>query len=428
MKSTDIYKMNPSENPPPGPEPGTPAPPVLGAPEMAGLWPDFPRRSRRMLLAAAGRQWFELWRDGARLSDVPPRAWGWRLGAPGGPLTAPAGLLERGPARLSHTRLVGALAMWLHDGGMPWSPRERLCVLSAFAGSGALGRAARRHLARRVERAARRIASERAREVYRDVLAETEHLCRQAVGCRAIWLPDTSLPAGGFREGIEAALHAPSSEVIKHSEIALVVRARLFGEDVVIKRHRFARAGKRLKYLWRMSRARRAWAAGLTLRRLGLPAAEPVGLFETIRAGRVTDSYIITRWLPGCRTAGDAAEALGDEAGRRGAVAAWRGEWLRLLDRGIYHADTKLSNAMVQQGGPGPAPLFWTDLECVSAGGWLTPYRLLRNVVQMNGSLSAGFPLDDRLDFLRGLPPQFGWLRKPWCLWVIAKWTQRRSR
>ena len=416
--------QNPSAAPPADPAGGA----VLCSQEMAKLWPDFPPSTKNMLLTAAGRQWFDLWQSGFALAEVPAAAWGWHLRHTASPLAPPSGLRPNKRARLSQPKMIRALADWLHSGPLPWTDRDRARLLTAFMRRGALDRAARRQFAHRVARAARGIAYARAREVYRDVLEETKHHCRQSVDCRGIWLPDGMLSADEIRHGLEAALRAPDAFVIKHSDIALVVRSHFLGELVVIKRHRFASTGKRLKYLWRLSRARRAWAAGIALRRLGLPAAEPLGLLETIRGGRVTDSYIITRWLPDCRTARVVANSFHASRDRRIAMDAWRAAWLRLLDRGMYHADTKLSNAMVQARDGGGSALFWTDLECVEAGAPLTPYRVLRNVVQMNGSLGAEFSLRDRLYFLRGLPARWVWLRSRWCQRIIATWTARRNR
>jgi hypothetical protein len=419
--------MDSTDNPPSETATQSMAETVLSLPEMARLWRDIPWKARKSLLIASGKQWFELWQSGIALDEIPAAAWGWRLQHAHAPLSLPSGLLSRQPGRMSQSRLTLAFSLWLTDGLIAWTERERFHALVAFTRCGALDRAARRQFARRIARASQIAAAERAREVYLDVLAETKRRCRQVVDCRGIWLPDESMTAEEFRHGIEAALRAPDAYVIKQSEIASVVRSHLQGEMVVIKRHRLSKPGKRLKYAWRLSRARRAWAAGVTLRRLGIATAEPLGLLEIIRGGRVTDSFIITRWLPDCRTARDVAGGAVIRAERRRAIAMWRAEWLRMIGRGMYHADTKLSNAMVQMQ-DGAMKLYWTDLECVMAGARMTGYRVLRNIVQMNGSLGPEFSVRDRIFFLQGLPSRFAWLRSRWCLKIIAAWTARRQR
>ena len=401
---------------------------ALGAPHMAKLWPDLPERARKNLLAAAGRQWFALWKSAFPLDEIPACAWGWQVQNLAAPLVPPAGFAAKNRKRpLPQSRMISAFAAWLHAEAPPMGARERLRAISACARAAALDRSARRQFVRRIFRAARKLAAKRAREIYSAVLDETKNHCRQSVNCRGIWRPDGLLAADEIRHGIEEAFRAADAVTIKKSAIALVLRSHVLGEFAVIKRHRFARAGKRLKYLWRMSRARRAWIAGLVLRRLGLPAAEPLGFLEITSAGRVTESFIITRWLPGCRTAREISDAAtGPRAERRAAVLPWRAEWLKLLDRGMYHADTKLSNALVQSRDDGTAAFFWTDLECVEAGARLTFYRVLRNIVQMNGSLGPHFSTRDRLYLLRGLPSRFRWLRRRRFLRIIAAWTSRR--
>lgn len=392
---------------------------------MARLWPDLPHAARTKFIRAAGRQWFDLWRSGAELDTFPPAVWGWRVTNAGLPLAVPTGIFSTAQKPIARSRATRSLAIWLHAPTLPFGERDRLRLLVAFADAAAMPRGIRRKFAAAVSREARRDAQLGARALYLDVQEETNHLCRQSVDCRGVWLPDSRRSADEFRHDIEQALRLPDATHIKHSDVAQVTRTRMHGEDVVIKRHRFAKTGKRLKYLWRMSRARRAWAAGLTLQRLGLPVAEPLGFLEVMRNGRVADSYIIVRWLPACRTAREIANEPTTPANRRRAIATWRTAWLDLLARGIYHADTKLSNALVQTTGPRPV-IHWIDLECVLIGRPLTPYRILRNIVQMTGSLPRTFPLRDRIRFLTRLPPHLRWLRSLRCNRIIAWWTNRR--
>ncbi len=417
----------------PSPAPAEPTEPpvelVLSGPELARMWSDLPGQTRKMLLSGAGRQWFDLWQSGIALDEIPPAMWGWRLQRHGAPLALPASFLTPRRSRVRQQRLVNALASWLHSAMPGLAAEERLRVISAFSNAGSLDRAARRQFLFRVFKAARFVTEERASSVYREVLAETNHLCRQAVDCRGIWLPEGSVSADEFRHDVEAALHGPDAVLLKQSDVATVVLTRLRGEHVVIKRHRLMNASAKLKYRWRMSRARRAWAAGVTMKRLGLPVAEPMGLLEIMRGSRVTGSYIINRWVPDCHTA--YAFCRETVAGapletRRNLIAFWRDEWLRLLDRGVYHADTKLTNAMVRSAADGRVELFWIDLECVRAGQRLSRYEILRNVVQMVGLPSAKLSVRDRLFFLRDLP--WPWLRWRTIFRVMDFWTARRLR
>lgn len=400
---------------------------VFGTPEMARLWSELPLRVRRVFILSAGRQWHDLWHGGLELDAIPPSAWGWRIGVEASPLALPSGVGGISGKPVSRARLVTAFAAWLFSPSLPFADCDRRRAVVAFGREAGMSRKARRRFATAIHRAARREAAETARELYSEILAETARLCRQSVGCRGVWLPDIRQSADEFRRDIEAALRAHDATHIKQSEVAQVTRTHLHGEDVVIKRHRFSKPGKRLKYLWRMSRARRAWAAGLALQRLGLPVAEPLGFLEVMRNGRVTDSYIINRWLPTTRTARELATDLrgAPRAERRRAIAMWRETWLATLQRGIYHADTKLSNALVQTC-DAQSVVHWIDLECVHIGGRITPYRLLRNIVQMNGSLAADFPLRDRLWFLQKLPAGLRWLASHRANRIIAWWTARR--
>ena len=207
-------------------------------------------------------------------------------------------------------------------------------------------------------------------------------------------------------------------------------RAHLLGRDALIKRYDLIDIGDRLKYLFRVSRARRAWAAAKTLTDLGIPTPEPLGFLE-IRSGPfVARSYFITAFMSDARSA-------------RKWIKPWlstkppefrerfRKEILNLLldlyRNGIYHGDTKSANMLLRSPEePDRRAFFWIDLECVKFGVQPTRRQIVRNLVQLNGSLGSKVSEEDRMAFLHDMSQFYPWLARPGVAEKIRAWTRRR--
>lgn len=181
---------------------------------------------------------------------------------------------------------------------------------------------------------------------------------------------------------------------------------------------------------WRPSRARLAWAAGRAMAELGLPAVEVVGFleegaeigpFRSCLVMRELDGYINLReWIRRHHRRLDAT-----------AWSAWREHvceaWLQLGRTGVYHDDTKALNMLtLPDWSPDPHPLIWIDLESVRVGHPPGRRGLLRNLVQLNGSLRKWVPDVERLAFLEQAASEHPWLRARWVAPLIRRWTRRR--
>ena len=260
----------------------------------------------------------------------------------------------------------------------------------------------------------------KARQLYLQALREH----------RGTWKSDSSISIAELTNAIDQAEKAPGIEVIKSENKIRVLRAHLLGHDALIKRYDLIDIGDRLKYLFRVSRARRAWAAANTLTHLGIPTPEPLGFLE-IRSGPfVARSYFITAFLSDARSA-------------RKWIRPWlstkppefrerfRTEILNLLldlyRNGIYHGDTKSANMLLRSPEePDRRAFFWIDLECVKFGVRPTRRQIVRNLVQLNGSLGSKVSEEDRLAFLHDMSQFYPWLARPGIVKKIRAWTRRR--
>lgn len=179
---------------------------------------------------------------------------------------------------------------------------------------------------------------------------------------------------------------------------------------------------------WRASRARLAFAAGRVLADAGAPSVEVVGFVEGLKGPYA--SCLVLREIPG---AVNVREWLKRHHGcmtaetwrnwREGIYAAWKA----LSDAGIYHDDTKALNLITApEWSEAPAWLRWTDLESVHPGRRPTRWRIIRNLVQLNGSLRKWVPDEERFRFLALAKRDYPWLDGVWVVPLIRRWTRRR--
>lgn len=82
-------------------------------------------------------------------------------------------------------------------------------------------------------------------------------------------------------------------EVLKAGNSATVVRTKLAGRDVVIKRYNVKSFSHFLKRCWRPSRAANAWRFGNLLELLDIPTPEALGFIETRKGPLRNTAYLV---------------------------------------------------------------------------------------------------------------------------------------
>ncbi|MFH0954292.1 MAG: lipopolysaccharide kinase InaA family protein [Verrucomicrobiota bacterium] len=399
--------------------------------ELKTRWPSLPFPLRRQLLRQVAETSYRLWLEGADLRSMPLDLLA--IQACGRPPDAhmARNLVRTLPVPLPPAEVLDMLANWYSQTGNVLTPREGRFFMKAFMQLEPLDSETVRHTANHVGALAFQRLADRARRVYRNVLrTEVSTVPKPGGRLRGRWEPDLRLSAAELAAAITQAEDDPSAAVIKDSNFIRVIRAPLLGRDALIKRYDLRNLAERLKYIVRASRARRAWAAAQSLVQLEVPTPEPLGFLEVCAGPIPVRSYFVTAFVA---DACNAAKWLKRQYARQAPEVreSLRSDLLQcLLDlyrKGVYHGDTKTSNILLRApADPARRAFFWIDLEGVQFGKYLTRYKILRNLVQLNGSLGTRVSDEDRLAFLHDMARHYPWVTRPRVVRRIREWTRRR--
>jgi len=406
-------------------QPGAPAPTTPSFHDLRAHWPSLPRRARLDALRAAADQAAALWKNAYDLSNI-----SLELLVPHFP-ARPEALLHRRASPISVSCLLDTLAGWHTEARLTLTPGEERFFLRRLLRKESLDAGCLRDAAAGIRDRADARARFRAESLYGSALGgQRTALSRWNQPLRGSWNPDPGITAPDLHAAIERAEADPAVHVVKDGARIRVLRANLFGRDALIKRYDLLPLGDKLKYVFRPSRARRAWAAAQTLVRLGLPTPEPLGCLEVFRAGIPVRSYYICAFLADAAAARTWIEPhFADQppALRLGFRRQLLRTLLELYHHAVYHADTKTTNMLLSNpADPERRAFFWIDLECVRFGVVPGRHQLVRNLVQLNGSLGLKVADQDRLRFLHDLARWYPWVTGRDVIAKICAWTRRR--
>ena len=212
-------------------------------------------------------------------------------------------------------------------------------------------------------------------------------------------------------------LETQPEQWLKRSNINLVSRATIGTGVFLVKRYDLPRHGQKLRYRFRPSRARRAWAAAWTLRTFGFRTPKPHAFVESCRGTTPEQCFYVHEYLDQATTArrwikahlhrapGETRDLIRLELSH---------SLLELYRHGMYHGDTKTGNLLVTDPESSEKRQWhWIDLECLQVGVRATRRRVLRNLVQLNGSIGSKISEADRIAFLHDLADEFPWITRP---------------
>lgn len=141
------------------------------------------------------------------------------------------------------------------------------------------------------------------------------------------------------------------AQPLKTEGASIVVRTRLLGQEVVIKRRELRRLGDRLKSRLGLGRASRQWRGARWLAGHGFDTARPV-VAALEHTGSTVREWLVLESLPGASVLRHLAD--GDlSISRQHELARSLGRQIAAIgEAGMYNGDHKPSNLIVVQGRP----------------------------------------------------------------------------
>jgi len=211
------------------------------------------------------------------------------------------------------------------------------------------------------------------------------------------------------RKAIEEHLTAVSGkqeQILKQSKNSVITFHEKTGGlpvDACVKQYQYRGIRYVLKSLFAKTRARKSWIAGNAFLVRGISTPLPLALQEKKFGPFVIESFLITALLAGARELNDYVTLLD----RKSAAAAVKNAFIQSLagtvralhEKGVYHADLKSTNILVQEL-PGAAWRFsFIDLDRVALRDSLSFQERANNLAQINASISRLAGAKERLKF-----------------------------
>lgn len=227
------------------------------------------------------------------------------------------------------------------------------------------------------------------------------------INMRAEWDADTLL---ALIEKHNDSLRDRQENVIKNSHktgITLVLCPHEKIKGVCVKEYRYPALLKRGVYSLIHSPARKAWLASHGLLALKLLTPQPIALCESRKYGILEKSFLVTEDATGNLPCNQyVTEKLNRAHGelvfrkKRRFVSSLAESFRKLHDLGVYHADLKANNILVNEL-PDAWNFYYLDLDRVYFNRRITRDERIRNLSQINASMPDCITYTDRLRFYR---------------------------
>ncbi len=403
-------------------------------PDMMDRWHSLPKRFRFRTAYRLGQTLHTLWDSQVSLQSVPPELTVFKSKGAYLEWHVPTSLCRRLERKASVETLRKCLVNWYGELNHPFSTQEGELILRGLLRPEGLDRELIHDLAIEIAATQRIRTHTLPRRLYRQAL-------QMRVGdsggiYRGYWAGDARISPALLATAVTQIERDGIAPLLKSTIKTKLQRAPLLGHDVIIKRFDLPTLRHRCQAIFRYSRGRRAWAAGKTMHDLGIPTPAALGYLEVRGRWLPIRSYVFTEFK---ENAFDLRAWLKEHYQQ---VSPSQLMWaeshieemlLKLYSARIYHEDTKLSNLLAlppAQASERPwSELLWIDLESIRVNRRPTRYRIIRNLVQLNGSIrDRWMNRRDRMQFVIRMARHFPWLTHSRTIRHMTRWTQRRWR
>jgi tRNA A-37 threonylcarbamoyl transferase component Bud32 len=291
---------------------------------------------------------------------------------------------------------------------LPGNAVDRELFLREYCREAAYHETACRKLGTYVAAAARRLEAQRLRSRSRRCMKNSttfevySGMREQYCGRRDFGREAGRIAIAGHR----AAVQRNQGQVLKQSETSVITfHDKKSGLPVgtCVKQYHYRGIKYAVKSLFTRTRARKSWIAGnaFLVRNVGTPL--PLALFERKCGPFVVESFLLTEWLAGARELNDYITRLHQQAVpppvKHSFITSLAEAVRDLHEKGVYHADLKSTNILVQEHTAEAWRFSFVDLDRVTFRDSLPFHERANNLAQINASISRLISAKERLKF-----------------------------
>ncbi len=212
-------------------------------------------------------------------------------------------------------------------------------------------------------------------------------------------------------EDIEGLLRKSEVQIIDDvdkSVVSSIVLERPHGQErIAIKRYDKPTLKRKLKDIFRSSKAVREWKVGNWLMEREIPAATPLAVAERRRLRILEDSFLICREIEGANKLRDYIYALKPPISaearkeKREIMCSLARKLREVHDKGFFHGDLNTSHIMMQSGESRELVFYFVDFESSRLRRKLSLKYRIKDLARLNESMPPLVSRTDRFRFFQ---------------------------
>ena len=210
-----------------------------------------------------------------------------------------------------------------------------------------------------------------------------------------------------------------SNAVLQRSRTALMKSGTLNGNTIYLKRYNFKGIKYGIKYLFRKSRAQKAFEAALMLKGLGVSTPNVLFACEKRRFGFLLESYIATQGIRAINLVKCVQEKAYDDKD----IIMLARYIRRIHELGITHNDLKGENLLFDK-----HDIFIISMDRLRRLRFISHSQIAKNLSCLNASFATTVPLKQRMLFLNEYIKGNTYLEKKPLVNNIIAYTERRLK
>jgi len=220
--------------------------------------------------------------------------------------------------------------------------------------------------------------------------------------------------SGLLRYGIEnprRAIRDNKIELIRNGSRSLVVSLafshEVLSQRIALKYYKRPGLSRRLKDVFRSSKAAKEWIAGDRLLGLGIKTPVPLAVGERRRFRFLQESFLVTEEVTGSKTLGPYlavfAPPLSKEKieEKRDFISRLAKEVGRIHKQGFFHGSLSVANVLVRKTPQGNMSFYFLDLDYAKAQRRVSPYQKVKDLATLSKRIPSFITRTDKLRFFR---------------------------